>query len=178
MQAHPLPSGGHQIDAHNAGRHIHAQRQHVETATTAMPQDIVTPRPPCGRAFPVGHPSSNRSKPNTLNLEFFSDEIPEKKVYLVDMSILSILLSPGRDVTDIVTSNRKFRFSSLQLNLARKFAMNQKTHVGNTTTVSWLRDRFHWFIDPRAPSHVRAALQDVTNKRSQISTSTEGISSD
>jgi hypothetical protein len=29
-----------------------------------------------------------------LNLEFFSDELPEKKVYLVDMSILSILLSP------------------------------------------------------------------------------------
>jgi hypothetical protein len=30
-----------------------------------------------------------------LNLEFFSDELSEKKVYLVDMSILSILLSPG-----------------------------------------------------------------------------------
>jgi hypothetical protein len=45
--------------------------------------------------FPVGHPSSNRSSPSTLNLEFFSDELPEKKVYLVDMSILSILLSPG-----------------------------------------------------------------------------------
>jgi hypothetical protein len=29
-----------------------------------------------------------------LNLEFFSNELPEKKVYLVDMSILSILLSP------------------------------------------------------------------------------------
>jgi hypothetical protein len=29
-----------------------------------------------------------------LNLEFFSDDLPEKKVYLVDMSILSILLSP------------------------------------------------------------------------------------
>jgi hypothetical protein len=29
-----------------------------------------------------------------LNLEFFSDELPEKKVYLIDMSILSILLSP------------------------------------------------------------------------------------
>jgi hypothetical protein len=29
-----------------------------------------------------------------LNLEFISDELLEKKVYLVDMSILSILLSP------------------------------------------------------------------------------------
>jgi hypothetical protein len=34
-----------------------------------------------------------------LNPEFFSDELPEKKVYLVDMSILSILLSSGQDVT-------------------------------------------------------------------------------
>jgi hypothetical protein len=47
-----------------------------------------------GKYFPVGHPSSNRSRPITLNPEFFSDELPEKKVYLVDMSILSILLSP------------------------------------------------------------------------------------
>jgi hypothetical protein len=30
-----------------------------------------------------------------LNLEFFSDKVPEKKVYLVDMSILLIILSPG-----------------------------------------------------------------------------------
>jgi hypothetical protein len=29
-----------------------------------------------------------------FNLEFFSDELPENKVYLVDMSILSVLLSP------------------------------------------------------------------------------------
>jgi hypothetical protein len=49
--------------------------------------------------FPVGHSSSNCSRPSTLNLEFFSDEHPEKKVYLVDISILSILLSPGQDVT-------------------------------------------------------------------------------
>jgi hypothetical protein len=48
-----------------------------------------------GNNFSVGHPSSNHSRPSTLNLEFFSDELPEKKVYLVDMSILSILLSPG-----------------------------------------------------------------------------------
>jgi hypothetical protein len=34
-----------------------------------------------------------------LNLEFFLDELPKKKVYLIDMSILSILLSPGQDVT-------------------------------------------------------------------------------
>jgi hypothetical protein len=47
-----------------------------------------------GNNFPVGHPSSNRSRPSMLNLEFFSDELPKKKVYLVDMSILSILLSP------------------------------------------------------------------------------------
>jgi hypothetical protein len=52
-----------------------------------------------GINFPVGHPSSNCSRPSTLNLEFFSDELPEKKVYLVDMSILSILLSPSQDVT-------------------------------------------------------------------------------
>jgi hypothetical protein len=49
--------------------------------------------------FLVGHPSLNRSMPTTLNLEFFSDELPAKKVYLIDMSILSILLSPGQDVT-------------------------------------------------------------------------------
>jgi hypothetical protein len=30
-----------------------------------------------------------------LNLEFFSDELPKKKVYLIDMSILLILLSLG-----------------------------------------------------------------------------------
>jgi hypothetical protein len=44
--------------------------------------------------FPIGHPSSNRSRLSMLNPEFFSDELPENKVYLVDMSILSILLSP------------------------------------------------------------------------------------
>jgi hypothetical protein len=32
---------------------------------------------------------------STLNLKFFPDKLPEKKVYLVDMSILSIILSPG-----------------------------------------------------------------------------------
>jgi hypothetical protein len=32
-------------------------------------------------------------------MEFFSDELPENKVYLVDMIILSILLSHGQDVT-------------------------------------------------------------------------------
>jgi hypothetical protein len=47
-----------------------------------------------GTTSPVGHPSSNCSRPSTLNLEFFSDELLEKKVYLVDMSILSIILSP------------------------------------------------------------------------------------
>jgi hypothetical protein len=46
------------------------------------------------REVPVGHPSSNCSRPSTLNPEFLSDELPEKKVYLIDMSILSILLSP------------------------------------------------------------------------------------
>jgi hypothetical protein len=79
---------------------------------------IVTPRPPrdrswsvgslfcalcphsCapGKDFPVGHPSpnrSNRSGPNTLNPEFLWSEFPEKKLQLVDMSILSILLSIG-----------------------------------------------------------------------------------
>jgi hypothetical protein len=44
--------------------------------------------------FSVGHPFSNRSRPSTLNLEFFSYELPKKKLQLVDMSILSILLSP------------------------------------------------------------------------------------
>jgi hypothetical protein len=47
-----------------------------------------------GKDFSVGHPSANRSRPSTLNLEFFSYELPKKKVYLVNMSILSILLSP------------------------------------------------------------------------------------
>jgi hypothetical protein len=47
-----------------------------------------------GNKFPVGHPSWNRSRPSTLNLEFFSDELSEKKLHLVDMSILLILLSP------------------------------------------------------------------------------------
>jgi hypothetical protein len=41
-----------------------------------------------GNNFPVGHPSSNHFRPSTLNLEFFLDELPEKKVYLADMSIL------------------------------------------------------------------------------------------
>jgi hypothetical protein len=47
-----------------------------------------------GNNFPVGHASSNCSRPSTLNPEFFLDELQEKKVYLIDMSILSILLSP------------------------------------------------------------------------------------
>jgi hypothetical protein len=42
----------------------------------------------------VGHPSSDCSRPSTLNLEFLLDELLEKKVYLVDMSILSITLRP------------------------------------------------------------------------------------
>jgi hypothetical protein len=43
---------------------------------------------------------------------------------------------------------------------------------------SLLTYRYHWFTDPGAPSRVRAALQDVINKKSQISTLTEGVSSD
>jgi hypothetical protein len=43
--------------------------------------------------FSVGHPSKNYSGLSTLNPEFFSVGLPEKKVYLADMSILSILLS-------------------------------------------------------------------------------------
>jgi hypothetical protein len=47
-----------------------------------------------GKDFPVGYPSPNRSGPSTLNPEFLWSEFPEKKLQLVDMSILSILLSP------------------------------------------------------------------------------------
>jgi hypothetical protein len=47
-----------------------------------------------GNNFSIGHPSSNRSRPSTLNLEFLSDKLLEKKLQLVDMSILLILLSP------------------------------------------------------------------------------------
>jgi hypothetical protein len=47
--------------------------------------------------FSVGHPSSNCSKPSTLNPRVLSVRLPEKKIYLGGMSILSILLSlkPG-----------------------------------------------------------------------------------
>jgi hypothetical protein len=44
--------------------------------------------------FPVGHPSSNRSGQARLTSEFFGNELPEKKLQLVDMSILSIQFSP------------------------------------------------------------------------------------
>jgi hypothetical protein len=47
-----------------------------------------------GNNFPVSHPTSNRFRPSMLDLEFFSDELLENKVHLVDMSILSIILSP------------------------------------------------------------------------------------
>jgi hypothetical protein len=49
----------------------------------------------------VGHPS----------LEFFSDELPEKKLQLVDMSILSILLSPrpGCHLQTIISYGEKFQ---------------------------------------------------------------------
>jgi hypothetical protein len=48
-----------------------------------------------GKYFPVVHPSLNCSRPSMLNLKFFSDELTEKKVCLVDMSSQSILLSSG-----------------------------------------------------------------------------------
>jgi hypothetical protein len=47
-----------------------------------------------GINFLVGHRSSNRSRPSMFNLEFFLDELLEKKLQLVDTSILLILLSP------------------------------------------------------------------------------------
>jgi hypothetical protein len=36
----------------------------------------------------------------------------------------------------------------------------------------------HWFTDPGAMTPVRAALRDVINKQTQISTVTEGMTSD
>jgi hypothetical protein len=42
--------------------------------------------------IPVDHPSSDRSRPSMLNLEFFSDELPKRRYTL--LIILSILLSP------------------------------------------------------------------------------------
>jgi hypothetical protein len=56
-----------------------------------------------GNNFPIGHPSSNHSRLSTFNLKFFSDELPEKKIYFVDMSILSILLSPGSGYHNIIS---------------------------------------------------------------------------
>jgi hypothetical protein len=52
-----------------------------------------------GKDFPVGHPSPNHSGPKTLNPEFLWSEFPEKKLQLVDMSILLILLSPGQGMS-------------------------------------------------------------------------------
>jgi hypothetical protein len=43
-----------------------------------------------------------------LNLEFFLDELPEKKVYLVDMSILSILLIPRSGCHINIAGRREF----------------------------------------------------------------------
>ncbi|KAB8086748.1 hypothetical protein EE612_010257, partial [Oryza sativa] len=43
---------------------------------------------------PVGHPSQTAQGQARLTLEFFGDWLPEKKLQLVDMSILLILLSP------------------------------------------------------------------------------------
>jgi hypothetical protein len=66
--------------------------------------------------FPIGHPSSNRSRPSTLNLEFFLDDLLEKKVYLVDMSILSILLShrPGCHTLTPLEDRRPRRSTPVQ----------------------------------------------------------------
>ena len=47
-----------------------------------------------GKNFPVGHPSQIAPGQARLTLEFFGDWLPEKKLQLVDMSILLILLSP------------------------------------------------------------------------------------
>jgi hypothetical protein len=49
-----------------------------------------------------GITSRSVTHPQIAPGEFFSDELPEKKVYLIDMSILSILLSPGQDVTRVL----------------------------------------------------------------------------
>jgi hypothetical protein len=46
------------------------------------------------KGLPVGHPSPNRSEPSKLNPDFIWSEFPEKKLQLVDISILSILLNP------------------------------------------------------------------------------------
>lgn len=42
----------------------------------------------------VTHPQITKGQAR-LTLEFFVDEFPEKKLQLIDMGILSILLSPG-----------------------------------------------------------------------------------
>ena len=47
-----------------------------------------------GKNFPVGHPSQIALGQARLTLEFFGDWLLEKKLQLVDMSILLILLSP------------------------------------------------------------------------------------
>jgi hypothetical protein len=53
---------------------------------------------------------------NTLNLEFFSDELLEKKVYLIYMSILSIPLStrPGCHTVTPLEDRRPRRSTPVQ----------------------------------------------------------------
>jgi hypothetical protein len=55
--------------------------------------------------FLIRHPSSNWSRPSTFNLKVFADELPEKKLQLVGMSILSILLSHGPEYHKTTQSN-------------------------------------------------------------------------
>jgi hypothetical protein len=77
-----------------------------------------------GNNFPIGHPSSNRSRPSTLNLEFFLDELPEKKVYLVDISILSILLSPEPGCHNEFLKFMCVLFYTIGLLMCKKASMN------------------------------------------------------
>jgi hypothetical protein len=98
--------------------------------------------------LPVGHPSSNRSRPSTLNPEFFSDELPEKKVYLVDMSILSILLSPGQDVT--LTENRKYSAKSAY---AKQFIGAAVSFLYKTVWRAWAPHELNLFLG--LPSKIR-----------------------
>jgi hypothetical protein len=48
-----------------------------------------------------------------LTLEFFADELPEKKLQLIGMSILLILLSPGRGCYSSIRFNPQILYIGL-----------------------------------------------------------------
>jgi hypothetical protein len=92
MPAHPLPIGGHQIghqkdtDEH-ASRHIDAQRHHVQTATTAMPHDIVKSK----RKFRFSDLHLNQGS-TTIPLHFPGSHIDITVLQIVELRVQYVML--------------------------------------------------------------------------------------